>query len=390
MKMSKKQLGFTLVELLLVLGVIMGLSILELRKIRAESDYERAKAAGRQFAQVYTAFDKYLNLRRGGLQRMDDAAAADPNCNFVGGNVCEVDLTAAFNDNKIMPPNWTDDFPILKTRLRAYVFRDSQGATVTNPDEYNLEGIIFAQDPWDTGWGSGGARRDLINAAAKAAGSFAGRSVATNAAEPRSAVGIYGGWSVPGGRYPAGLAADQLVGIAQVQSSILNQFVRLDGSLPMTGSLDMGDYRINNASDMELIGNDGGTAGGPLREQLVSSLMPRWVLKGAYSVVDYDADPDNGTVPKPFCADSDLASKGLPRILLRWSALYNDMGGGYASGAPALTPEEAQATLVQPDTGFDFRAFDADNNNWHVKIKKYYDNGFIAGQGLAEVYCYYP
>lgn len=386
--MYKKNAGFTLIELLLVLGVIMGLSVLELQKIKNQSDQERAKLAGQELSRVHEAFKSYMHLKRYEFQRMGDASREDPNCVVVPGNpdVCELNLGAAFAQAQLMPAGWAGDFNILKTTLRGYI-RRILPVTVTSPtvDDYNLEGIIFANDPWMEGFFGANPRQDLLGVAAKEAGAFAGYSFGDSASN-RGGVGLFGGWSVPYGVYP-GLTNYQLMTVHQVQSTVLNQFVRLDGTLPMTGDLNLGDYRINNVSDMELMGSDVGTNG---KKQKVSSLMPNWVLKGVYSVVDVDADPVNGTVFKPYCADSDLASKGLPRILVRWTGLYNDMSGAAQSGSQAPTTEQAHASLMPPFTAWDFRAYDADNETWHIKIKKYYDGGFVSGTGLAEVYCYYP
>lgn len=193
-------------------------------------------------------------------------------------------------------------------------------------------------------------------------------------------------------KYP-GLVDGQLVGVVKINASALNQFVRLDGTLPMTGALNMGNNRINNARDMQLLGPSSLPRQSGAVAPMVSDMASNWVLKGVYNVSDYDADNTVGSVPRPTCADAD-SSNGVPKILLKMNAMYNEMFGGMSFGEPTLTTE-TQLEMMRKQTasygGWNFYALeDVPNNLWRVHIRRFYDNGYIPGEGLAEVYCYYP
>ncbi len=395
-----KKTGFTLVELLLVLSIIIGLGVVEIRKLKDQSETKLALEVGRQMALVTKGLERYLDANRYRLQRMgnptdgdrnwDATNWSDPYCTVsaTDANLCEIDLTK-LGQMGVLPLGWTPEFNALRTSFVAYVRRSLPAnlTTYISEDDYNLEAVIFTKDPWREGWDSGPVEVGLLGLAAKEAGPAVGISLVNDAGD-NVIRGLFGAWEIPGGEYP-GVSEGQLVGLTSTSASIMNKFVQTDGTLEMTGDLNLGDYRINNVMDIELLGNDGNGTTATKKNQMVSSLMPNWVFKGSYNVVDYDADPVNGTVPKPYCPDSNFANQGIPKILVRWASLYNDMEGHYAAGSARRTPQEAQNTLVPAFNGFEVRAFDADVSTWHVKIKKFYDAGFIAGQGFAEVYCYY-
>ena len=126
---------------------------------------------------------------------------------------------------------------------------------------------------------------------------------------------------------------------------------------------------------------------------MVSDLASNWVLKNVYNVSDFDSNNTVGSVPRPTCADAD-ASNGVPKILLKMNAMYNEMYGGMSYGEP-VQPSDSQLTMMQKQIaaygGWNFYALeDTSNNLWRVYIRRFYDNGYIPGEGLAEVYCYYP
>ncbi len=374
--MRAKSRGFTLIELLLVLSIIMGMGVMELQKMKREAEETMARSAGEDIGRAAEAMSAYLSRHMNRLQQQ-----ADPNCapTAVAG-ICQFDLLALVREG-LMPNGWRGTNTPLKANYSAFVRLVPAGAGGGSIN--NLEGLIFTTTPWLDGGDVGDIKIAALNAAARAAGSIGGVSRANGAN------GLFGAWSIPAAAGYPGLTDGQLAAQTVVQASTLDEFLPRDGSRPMTGNLNMGGYRINNAQDMQLIG----PASLP-RNKLASTLMPNWVLKGVYTVTDYGADAANGTVPRPICPDSDGISTGVPRILVKMTNLHNEMIGGFSYGEPRQDPNaqyESAKTLVPAFGGWNFYALeDSGTNTWRTYIRRYYDSGYIAGEGLAEVYCYYP
>ena len=250
-------------------------------------------------------------------------------------------------------------------------------------NDYDVEAFIRTDDAWQDGantlWGQ-------LGAAAKEAGSSAG--VIQNGA----ATGLYGAWSAPIGSYP-GMAEGQLAGVVKVQASTVNQYVKVNGSVAMRGALNMGNYRVNNVNDIQLTGQASLPRQGGGVNPMVSALAPNWVLKGVYNVADYDANNAAGTVAQPVCPDAD-ATGGVPKILVKMSALRGEAYGGMSSGtatSPSDTQAQQQAKLTPAYGGWNIYALeDTSAKVWRTYVRRYYDNTFISGEALAEVYCYYP
>ena len=71
--------GFTLIEILLVIAILMGVGILEMRKDVAKAKEAAAVAVGKQMALVAKASEQYMATKSSALQAM-----TDPNCPATG------------------------------------------------------------------------------------------------------------------------------------------------------------------------------------------------------------------------------------------------------------------------------------------------------------------
>lgn len=384
-----KSTGFTLIELLLVVGIIMGLAMLEFQKMRADSNEASAVQAGRDFGVVTDALQFYAIKHMSGYQDMNNSTTQPtlyPSiCAPVDPNTCQLDLTILRREG-LVSSGWMPVNNAMKIGYKAYIKRVAPaGGAITSAD-YNIEAVVRTEEGWTYG---GGFVWAMLGSAAKQAGPAAG------VVKDGVATGLFGAWSMPVTRYP-GLADGQLVGVVKVNASSLNQYVNLDGSRAMTGPLNMGNNRINNINDIQLLGPSSLPRQSTAMEPMVSDMMPNWVLKGVYNVSDFGSDPaqpDAGVVPRPTCPDS-AGSVGAPRILVKLSSLYNEMYGGMSNGS-GVTPTDTQAQMIQKLTpaygGWNFYALeDTTNNLWRVYVRRFYDNGYIPGEALAEVYCFYP
>lgn len=384
-----KPMGFSLIELLLVVGIIMGLSMLEFQKMRADSNEAAAEQAGRDFGVVTDALRSYAVKHMAAYQDMNNAAALPglypAICAPVDTDTCELDLTILRREG-LVNAGWLPVNSAIKTGYKAYVRRVAPAGGASAIGDYNIESIVRTEAGWTYGTSFVWA---MLGSAAKQAGPAAG------VVKSGVATGLFGAWSMPVARYP-GLAEGQLVGVVKVNASALGQYVKLDGSRAMTGPLNMGNNRINNINDMQLLGPSSLPRQSTSMAPMVSDMAPNWVLKGVYNVADYGsdpADPASGVVPWPTCPDSE-ASGAVPRILVKMSSLYNEMYGSMSNGVGVL-PTDTQAQMMAKLTpaygGWNFYALeDTPNKVWRVHVRRFYDNGYIPGEALAEVYCFYP
>lgn len=363
--------GYSLIEILLVVVLIMGMSMLALQKLKKDTEQAQAKTAGQEIALAHEALGLYVKRNTAALQSMSDA-----NCVAAAGfaEVCELNLSA-LTTSGLAPPGWSGYNNAIGSAYKAYVRRLPSTPTPAGPGDYNLESLIITEQPWRVG-GTGAEQTELVRAAARQAGA-AGGATAAGAAQ-----GLNGGWELEAGSYP-GMSSGQLAASAQLQGAALGMHLPVDGSRTMSGALNLNGFRLNNADDIMVNGNG-------MKGQNISAVMPNWVLKGVYGVADYDADNAGGTVPIPMCPDS-ANGRGSARVLVSMQALYNEQFGGYATGLPGQDPNGAVASLEGARGAWNFYALeDSANGVWRTYIRRYYDNGYIPGEGLAAVYCYYP
>ena len=63
MKITKNKKGFTLIELILALGVGVMASFIKFQDMKNEQDLMKATAAGDQIQRIASAFNNYISLR---------------------------------------------------------------------------------------------------------------------------------------------------------------------------------------------------------------------------------------------------------------------------------------------------------------------------------------
>ena len=390
----KKKNGFTLIELLIVVGIIMGITLLEFQKMKAGSDDMAAQQAGKEMGIAIEALNNYVVKYSSAFQDMNDsvkyANIFPSNCTAIAGDsdTCELNLSVLVREG-LVPSGWTPVNNTIKTSYKAYVRRTPAGCASVSASNCNIEAMIRTVDPWSNG---GNIVYNMLGSAVRQAGPSSGYVQTDASTGLDQANGLFGGWSMPVNSYP-GMVDGQLMGVVKIQASTINQFINVDGSLAMLNDLNMGNYRVNNAKDVQLLGQSSLPRQAGSVKPMLSSLMPNYVLKGVYSVGDYDSDPVNGSVPIPVCPDATDSSNGIPRILVKMSSMYNEMYGGM-SGGSAVTTSDSQLQMVQKTTpafgGWNFYALeDSTAGRWRIYVRRFYDNGYIPGEALAEVYCLY-
>ena len=255
---SKSQRGFTLLEVLLAIGVSLSIGAVALTELRRDNESKQAKAVGQQSAMVGRALNTYLALQYTHIVNLDNSpgvgAADDPGPRFCTANVTTV------NGNPASICTITTDTLVRSGLLpTSFSGRNAYGAEYdiyirivgTSPN-WIVEGLVVTDQPYTTG---GGNRYDLLGQAMQEAGADAGMTrTLANTME-----GLNGTWrdntwpsvTHDGVTYP-GVNQLGLLGYrAGYGSSGYAAYLRLDGTTPMTGFLDMSGHDIANVGDLE-------------------------------------------------------------------------------------------------------------------------------------------
>lgn len=368
----KNKKGFTIIELMLSIGIIMGLGVLELQRIKKESEALDARRAGEEMKTLSDALTEFAKNNAISLQSM-----GHPSCAVVAADVCKIDWNALVLAN-LLPSASAAFNSAIKSNMTGYIRRVAPSGGASSTAQYNLEVLVKTDAPWT--WSGNPMASDFaytkLNAAAKAIGPAGGVSNG-------QVTGLYGAWTVPYINYP-GLSDGLLVARTDVQAQALSAYLPLNGSLAMTGPLNMGNYRVNDVKDIQLMGPST-----LQRSKQISSLANNWVFKGAYTV------SDTSSVPKPVCPDG-AQTGGVPKVLVKMSYLGDERYGGHYGGynfggwwSSYNNSNAAGTTEVAARAGWNVYALD-NGASWTAYVRRYYDGGFQPGQGVAEVYCYYP
>lgn len=232
----KKQNGYSLVELILVLAIssIAFLGVLGLEKRKAET--QNAENAGTQIAEVGQALGKYINQEStllkatipvGSVVTIPFSVLTQP-----AGN------TGVYPNHLFLPTTYKNT-TLLGVTLKLQI-KNNVGNILT--------GLVLPNNPVIDA--SGAVRNDYIGLAIKKMGAQGGMTF------PNATVlsGLGGQWSLTNAEFPdinqVGLFGYRV----GYQSDYDSVYLRLDGTYPMKGNLDMGNYSIRNATDISYNG----------------------------------------------------------------------------------------------------------------------------------------
>lgn len=262
--MRQQRKGFSLLELVLVLGVSSALSLVKFEDMMHDAENLKASAAGQQIKQIGDAVDGYINIRYDKLSTLvsSTSQSSDPGprtCD-TGTGICTITSQTLVNEG-LLPAS--------------YVSRNSFGSdytiqlkrTGTNPN-YVINGVVETNNPWIEG---GKTRYDLLGKAMQSAGIDSGMSKSTNQIS-----GYNGSWSYTSTDFPS-ITQNGVLGYrVGYDSAMYSVYLRRDGTLPMTGDLNMGGNNINNAKNITASGT--GNFGGNIAANglSVNDVPPGW------------------------------------------------------------------------------------------------------------------
>lgn len=240
MKMKIKK-GFSLLELTLVLGVGTIVAFMKFQDMKNEQESILASAVGQQMKQIGEAVNGYINIRYDKLSTLSNAAGTgtDPGPRTCSGSVCEITYQTLINEG-LLPSTYTGT-NANKSSYKIILKRDG-----TTPN-YVINGLITTSTAWIEG---GKTRYDLLGNAMQTAGIDSGMTKTTSIASGHS-----GQWTETSANFNNITSTGQLAFRVGFNSALYSVYLRRDGTLPMTGDLNLDGQNINNVAALNATGN---------------------------------------------------------------------------------------------------------------------------------------
>ena len=241
MKYKNHKKAFSLVELVLVLGVGTMASFIKFQDMKNEQDLMKASAAGEQIQRIGYAVNNYIALRYDKLSTLTSSSSqsSDPGPRTCSGNTCVISVQTLKNEG-ILPNSYVDNNS----------FRSPYSIVIKrtgSSQNYILDALITTSAAWIESGNN--PRYDLLGFAMQKAGIDSGMTKSNTKAD-----GYNGSWSEQSTSFNNITKAGQLVFRAGYNASLYSASLRRDGTLPMTGNLNMGNNEINNAKNITASG----------------------------------------------------------------------------------------------------------------------------------------
>ncbi|HHL0948031.1 TPA: shufflon system plasmid conjugative transfer pilus tip adhesin PilV, partial [Serratia marcescens] len=233
-------------ELTLVLGVGTMVAFMKFQDMKASQEDFTAKTAGEQIRQIGEAVNGYINLRYDKLSTLTPSSSQsnDPGPRTCNTSECEITYQTLINEG-LLPVSYSG-INIYKSPYKILLKR---GGTAPN---YVINGLVVATTAWIEG---GKTRYDLLGKAMQTAGIDSGMTQSTTVIS-----GMQGQWQESSSNF-SNITGSGLLGFRTgFNSTLYSIYLRRDGTLPMTGDLNMGGNNINNAKNITASGT--GSFGG--------------------------------------------------------------------------------------------------------------------------------
>ncbi|MBA0213281.1 shufflon system plasmid conjugative transfer pilus tip adhesin PilV [Pectobacterium brasiliense] len=240
------QKGFSLLEITLVLGVGVAMAFMKFQDMKSDQENIMANAVGAQMKQMGEAVNRYISIRYDKLSTLTSSSSqsSDPGPRICSANGCEITHQTLVNEG-LLPAGYTG----VNMQKSSYKILLKRAGTTPN---YVINGLVITTLPWLEG---SRVRYDLLGRAMQAAGIDSGMTQSTTVAS-----GTAGQWTENQNSYSGINAAGLLAYRVGYDSSMYSVYLRRDGTLPMTGNLNMGGQSINNAKDITASGDVNATS----------------------------------------------------------------------------------------------------------------------------------
>ena len=232
----KTNRAFTLIETLIVLGIMALVSVGILIQLQKNAERTKAKNAGEKIVEVGNALQSYVSdnkmallakIPAGTTQTLDDICVLNsaPGCVSDGLPIAEI-LPQSFTNNSLLGTGY-------KISLK-------------NVDNKSIDGLVYTDSAVTLGDSTAEPRYDLLGYAAKIAGNAVGFSDDTG----DQIDGLNGGWSIKDADLPYGGEPGVLAYRTNGIDNYDGTYLRRDGSNDMTGDLLLGNNNIRNVNSL--------------------------------------------------------------------------------------------------------------------------------------------
>lgn len=233
----KKEKGYSLLELTLVLGIAMAVSFMKFQDLKNNQETVLATSVGQQIKQVGDAVNGYINIHYDKLSTLTSVSTGNgtdpgPRTCSTSTNSCTITYQTLVNDGLL--PSSFNGINANKSPYSIVLKREG-----TSPN-FIINGLVTTNNSWMEG---GNIHYDLLGKAMQAAGVDSGITKTTTTVS-----GYSGSWSEQSSDF-SNINKMGLLGYrVGYDSAMYSVYLRRDGSLPMTGDLDMGTNNIKNAN----------------------------------------------------------------------------------------------------------------------------------------------
>jgi len=248
--MIRNKKGFSLIELIMVLGIASVVSFMKFQDLKQDQETTEARIVGEQMKQVGEAVNGYISIRYDKLSTLSSSVGTgtDPGPRTCSASQCEITYQTLINEG-LLPSSYSG----INAQKSGYKILLKREGTAPN---YVINGLVTTTQPWTEG---GKTRYDLLGKAMQSAGVDSGMTKSATVAS-----GYSGQWSEQASDYSNITSTGLLAYRVGYDSSMYSVYLRRDGTLPMTGDLNMGNNNISNAKNITAsgTGNFGGDING--------------------------------------------------------------------------------------------------------------------------------
>ncbi len=217
------------------------MAFMRFQDMKTEQENVMAKAVGQQMKQIGEAVNGYINIRYDKLSTLTSSSSqsSDPGPRTCNGSGCEITYQTLINEG-LLPTAYTG-INVKKSPYKILLKRDG-----TAPN-YVINGLITTSTAWIEG---GKTRYDLLGNAMQTAGIDSGMTKTTSIAS-----GYSGQWTETSANFNNITSTGQLAFRVGFNSALYSVYLRRDGTLPMTGDLNLDGHNINNIANINATGN---------------------------------------------------------------------------------------------------------------------------------------
>ncbi|MBH3084486.1 prepilin-type N-terminal cleavage/methylation domain-containing protein [Serratia marcescens] len=241
--------GFTLVELILTLAVIAAISFISFQSMNRDFEEKQAASIGEQIRNVGTGVNNYIVNHYDVLSKLENSTGTPqdmgPRTCTTTTSTCEITTQTLVNEG-MLPPVFNGK-NIYGSGYKIIISRKGSAPY------WNISALVATDTPLSR---SGSIRYDLLGKAMQTAGIDSGMTRTSST----KVDGYKGSWSATQTEFSNINKQGLLAYIAGYGSNSYSAFLRRDGTLPMTGDLNMGTKNIYGAANITASGK--GTFGG--------------------------------------------------------------------------------------------------------------------------------